>query len=238
MIKDFVPARTSLASGVVIKQTLLERNKYPQPQVSQETVTYTGSIESTQLWDPITQQKYISHSLIETFDGGAGGVFNTFNEVTNVSQSWYETIPTVSGSVIVLHNSQDEFYDGEFSGSTLIVTTQSLAQAYPLENLSFNYTPVIYSNTSYGLSNFNQPFTQNQFLNPLTTPSTGQILILIPYDTNKSFLGPIIKSPSYVKIHKLDNNNNDNTIPLSQITNLVIKYTSNIWDNISIINIF
>jgi hypothetical protein len=33
MIKDFVPARTSLASGVVIKQTLLERNKYPQPQV-------------------------------------------------------------------------------------------------------------------------------------------------------------------------------------------------------------
>ena len=32
MIKDFVPARTSLASGVVIKQHLLERNKYPQPQ--------------------------------------------------------------------------------------------------------------------------------------------------------------------------------------------------------------
>ena len=33
MIQDFVPARTSLASGVVIKQHLLERNKYPQPQV-------------------------------------------------------------------------------------------------------------------------------------------------------------------------------------------------------------
>ena len=33
MIKDFVPARTSLASGIVIKQHLLERNKYPQPQV-------------------------------------------------------------------------------------------------------------------------------------------------------------------------------------------------------------
>ena len=33
MIKDFVPARTSLTSGVVIKQHLLERNKYPVPQV-------------------------------------------------------------------------------------------------------------------------------------------------------------------------------------------------------------
>ena len=30
MIKDFVPARTSLATGIVIKPTLLERRKYPQ----------------------------------------------------------------------------------------------------------------------------------------------------------------------------------------------------------------
>jgi len=152
MIKDFVPARTSLASGVVIKQTLLERNKYPQPQVSQETVTYTGSIESTQLWDPITQQKYISHSLIETFDGGAGGVFNTFNTLTNTSQSWYETIPTPSGSVTVLHNSQDEFYDGEFSGSALVVTTQSLAQSLPLDisSLTYNVTNSISTTPTIG----------------------------------------------------------------------------------------
>ena len=31
MIKDFVPVRTSLASGIVVKQTLLERQKYPVP---------------------------------------------------------------------------------------------------------------------------------------------------------------------------------------------------------------
>ncbi len=31
---DFVPARTSLASGIIIKQTLLERNRYRTPQVS------------------------------------------------------------------------------------------------------------------------------------------------------------------------------------------------------------
>ena len=44
MIKDFIPARTSLASGIVIKQHLLERNKYPQPQLSYENKIYTGSI--------------------------------------------------------------------------------------------------------------------------------------------------------------------------------------------------
>jgi hypothetical protein len=38
MIKDFIPARTSLASGIVIKQHLLERNKYPQPQVIQMNI--------------------------------------------------------------------------------------------------------------------------------------------------------------------------------------------------------
>ena len=61
MIKDFVPARTSLASGLVIKQHLLERNKYPQPQVTQSNVYYTGSIDTA----------FIS--------GGAAGVFNPFN---------------------------------------------------------------------------------------------------------------------------------------------------------------
>jgi hypothetical protein len=32
MIQDFIPARTSAATGIVIKQTVLERNKYPVPQ--------------------------------------------------------------------------------------------------------------------------------------------------------------------------------------------------------------
>ena len=43
MIKDFVPARTSLATGIVIKPTLLERRKYPQPRTSANSViAYVG----------------------------------------------------------------------------------------------------------------------------------------------------------------------------------------------------
>ena len=45
MVQDFVPARTSLASGIVIKQNLLERNKYPQPEVTSSIYDYSGSIE-------------------------------------------------------------------------------------------------------------------------------------------------------------------------------------------------
>jgi len=41
MIKDFVPARTSLSSGIVIKQTLLDRNRYPIPKTSTNSYPYT-----------------------------------------------------------------------------------------------------------------------------------------------------------------------------------------------------
>ena len=79
MIKDFIPARTSLASGLVVKQHLLERNKYPQPQVTQSLELLTGSIKSNRIWNTASQATEISSSLIESFNGGAAGMFNPFN---------------------------------------------------------------------------------------------------------------------------------------------------------------
>jgi hypothetical protein len=295
MIKDFVPARTSLASGVVIKQTLLERNKYPQPQVDINStianvgidnisfssfipgnaivtgsITYplsssgmiglsiTGSITEdaidsqyyiylysptallATLWDiasspfstypfsgsyygPIPSGSYIEFSAdplasgfsinnftaslqlanpyytpyttqdiavsgtvapqwndyqpgtIENFSGGTGGTFEIFNGVDTspygqngtgpqnmfgITQSWYETAITPSGSVLVLHDAQDEFYDGEFSGSILTVTTQSLAQSYPLDISSLVY---------------NVSGSATLFTSSILTPSQGRI---------------------------------------------------------------
>jgi len=242
MIKDFVPARASLASGIVIKQHLLERNKYPQPQVNNNsTIAYYPSGSSNN--QPLTFQNIIvsgtvapqwndfQPGTIEDFNGGAGGVFNPFNYVGNTSQSWYETIPTISGSVIVLHDSQDEFYDGEFSGSNIIVTTQSLAQSYPLDNFVFDYTPVRYSEGNYGFLNDlsddpNPPFAESQFLNSLTVPNQGEILLLRPYFILPAFPNQAIIGPTYVKIHKFDNNGIDNTIPLGQANKLLIQYST------------
>ncbi len=61
MIKDFVPAKTSLQSGVVIKQHLLERNRIPEFQLSYEQNDYSGSIS------------------IGSIEGGAGGSVNKYN---------------------------------------------------------------------------------------------------------------------------------------------------------------
>jgi hypothetical protein len=251
MIKDFVPARTSLASGIVIKQHLLERNKYPQPQVNNHsTIAYypSGSSTNPSNNQPLTFQNIIvtgtvapqwndyQPGTIENFSGGAGGVFNPFNYVSNTSQSWYENIPSISGSVIILHSAQDEFYDGEFSGSHIIVTTQSLATPFPNTPQAFNYKQVHY----YGTSSAEDLIFENNFLNPVTTPQSGEILF---YNTPVSIFAG--SPPSYtvfdtkfLKISKIDCNGNNQSIPLENVTKIyVYNYLFNIYVPYTVTNI-
>jgi hypothetical protein len=168
MIKDFVPARTSLASGVVIKQTLLERNKYPQPQTDiNSTIAYYGSgsinnlpfvFQNIEVSGTVAPQwNDYQPGTIENFSGGTGGSFEPFNGINTspyglngtgpenifgITQSWTEGIVTPLGIANTIHSTQDEFYDGEFSGSALIVTTQSLAQPLPLD-----ISPLLYNSS-------------------------------------------------------------------------------------------
>jgi hypothetical protein len=261
MIKDFVPARTSLASGIVIKQHLLERNRYPQPQVDPySTIAYTtsGSTNNT----PLTYQDIsISGTLkpqwndynpgtVENFNGGTAGSFEIFNGINTspygaegdgpdnifgITQSWSETYSTPLGLTTVVHDSQEEFYDGEFSGSVILVTTQSLNQPYSLENASFEYTPILYKNSLYGEST-NSTFTEGQFLNSLTTPNQGEILILAP--RYRVFPLSPTKGLAFIKINKIDANGVNNTNALGQLTNLLIQYTTNTtYENYEILNI-
>ena len=189
MIKDFIPARTSLASGIVIKQHLLERNKYPQPQVSYSEELLTGSVKSHQVWDPDNQVSYISSSRIVDAEGGPGGMLNIFNGLStspsgtlgqgpdnrfNITQSWEETFTVLSGSVTKLNDSQHEFYDGEFSGSVITVTTQSLSPdnfPYLDESKALN---VYYSSSFYTYITTPLPST---FLNTQTIVDDGEVLL-------------------------------------------------------------
>jgi hypothetical protein len=197
MIKDFVPVRTSLASGIVIKQHILERNKYPQPKVdNHSTIAYYKSnpyntpiifqdISVTGTLAP--QWNGYNPGTVENFSGGTGGTFEIFNGVNSspygpngtgpeniyfLTQSWVESTLSPLGPVNTIHDSQDEFYDGEFSGSNILVTTQSLAQAYPLQNESFLYKQVHY----YGTTSAEASILENNFVNPFTQPQNGEIL--------------------------------------------------------------
>ena len=53
---------------------------------------------------------------------------NQYN-TSSFNQSYTQSIIGLSGSVIEIHDSQEEFYNGEYSGSYALVTTQSLNAA-------------------------------------------------------------------------------------------------------------
>lgn len=116
MIQDFVPARNTLASGIVIKQHILERNKYSQPLIDYIDETITGSVKPQ--WDDF------NNNLLENISGGSGGSLDNITDLTN--QSWPITYPTPSGSTTLIHNSQTEFYNGEYSGSIIQVSDQNI----------------------------------------------------------------------------------------------------------------
>ena len=220
MIKDFVPARTSLASGVVIKQHLLERNKYPQPQVSFENQIHTGSIDMVEI------------------SGGAAGVFNMFNGLNTspygtsgtgpnngyfLTQSWDENILTISGSVVKTYSNQDEFYDGIFSGSNLTVTTQSLQSPYPINNKAFNYNQVhYYGSQSAQITAFNESLIfEDLFLNNITSPQDGEILFFNK-TTSALTIFQNFRQIKYLKIAKVDCDGVDNTSILENINKIFI----------------
>ena len=240
MIKDFVPARTSLASGIVIKQHLLERNRYPEPQVDNySTIAYTTSGSNNNV--PFTFQNIVvsgtlapqwndyQPGTVENFSGGPGGVFNPYNSILTspygangtgpnniyfLTQSWSESIATISGSVFVLRNTQDEFYNGEFSGSVLTVTTQSLAQPYPLDNISSYYRQVHY----YGTSSAEGDIFENLFLDNVTSPQSGSILF---YNDNIPNITGVWNT-KYLKIAKIDCSGSNNTTILENINKVLI----------------
>jgi len=49
MLQDFVPARTTLSTGLTIKSPILERNKVPRYQPSMSGVQYTASLKTNKL---------------------------------------------------------------------------------------------------------------------------------------------------------------------------------------------
>jgi len=152
MIKDFVPARTSLTSGVVIKQHILERNKYPQPQVEWEELDYSGSIQTA----------FIS--------GSTGGTFNQYN-TTTFAQDWIQTYEGPTGTSYISQSSQYEFYNGELPGTEFTVTDGELNPdnefKYPT-TLEVYYTPTLYVSNITPLSDF---------LNNNTSPNQGEIYL-------------------------------------------------------------
>jgi hypothetical protein len=115
MIKDFIPAKTNLKSGIVIKQHLLNRSKHDAPRAYVDSSSYIGT-----------------SSPSGQVEAGTGGSFNfrAFSNIksgvlvdSNVDQFWFEQIPTPLGYTGSFHGDKAEFYNGELPYQPVIITT-------------------------------------------------------------------------------------------------------------------
>jgi hypothetical protein len=231
MIKDFVPARTSLASGVVIKQHLLERSKYPEPQVEWEELDYSGSITTAFM------------------SGGTGGTFDSYNftgstippTFINNTQSWGEEVKTPVGLLTISHSTQDEFYNGELPNSLIIATDGELNEAntikYP-SDYAIIYDPVLYTSDIT---------TEATFNNPLTAPKQGEVFLwwdsgsltnpgntktVVPSKLLVTSLGKAAadffvnrtNGVKYIKLNRIDSGGLDQSPYLQQLQTITLSY--------------
>jgi len=227
IIKDFVPANTSLSTGVIVKQHNLERNKQRPPQVSWDDKTYETQVRSF----PFNYEK----TTLEKYQGQTGGIFDKFNNIStspfasvlglsnrfNLTQSYQEEFNTTLGNIIETQSSQEEFYNGEFSGSVLEITDQNLNPCCDPYKKSPNnpifYKPFIFNkniNTTDGgtvtplgwSDQFNSPFNGEIWF---LTKRISTLNIVSNSQSKFSFLPGNINNEYEVfrvKMAKIDNN--------------------------------
>ena len=127
MVEDFTPVRSSLASGVVIKQHILERNRQKPPDVETSLHDYTGSIESGFIeggtggsFSSLSRNSANASTL--TMRGAVGSV-NRRDQPTNTSiNSFGKSAPTNYGVVN--------------AGGGLTIDTSLIQVYYPIKNTS------------------------------------------------------------------------------------------------------
>ncbi len=146
MIKDYVPVRTGLASGIVVKQHILERQKYPTPQAEWTRPEYTGSIGSIPMVDDEYNRYYQASTDFESFpiittEGGAGGSVNEFNVPvgflravdTGMPSTTINTTPTIlfkSGTIV----------NGIISSNGVAISPKGIIDSTGKFSINSNYT--------------------------------------------------------------------------------------------------
>ena len=182
IIEDFTPTRTSLSSGVVIKQHLLERNKYPQPVGSFSNETLETDIKNKQ------------RDIFYDYKGGTGGVFDIYNGLEtspsasilglnnkfNLTQSFEEEVKNLNGILSITNFSQKEFYNGEFDGSNIKVSQQDInrncAPYKKFPTTPIQFFPFLFSTN---FSKFqNGTVKREDWIQPNNEPLNQQIWVL------------------------------------------------------------
>lgn len=116
MLKDFVPARNSTATGVIIKPTIKERQRQKPPQLTYSNKTYSGSVYSDSGGDGNVTYRAIGDYDVRLktgsfiYAGGSGGGFENLNrykfgESGSIDWGGYDLATPITGVIQVASES-------------------------------------------------------------------------------------------------------------------------------------
>ena len=176
MIKDYVPAKAELSTGILIKPHILERPKYQYSPIVTTDTSYTASIE------------------VGEYSSDSGGIYDNFN------LAYSQSVVTPLGLVTDNQTDNKEKYNGELNGSELVVSNQSLN-----DNIFLNNSPVLwYVYKVFGtLSNY-EAYTPVSGEIAIYAPSTLYISRVGNFEKFKIHYTPINAGDSSMK-YTLDN---------------------------------
>jgi len=109
MVKDFLPARDAVTSGVTIKPHILNRSKIKQVQPTGTRPEYSASIDTAFII------------------GEDGGVIDSY------STAYTASILTPEGEITVIRNTEVEKYNGELGGTVLDLYQNTLNASNPFK---------------------------------------------------------------------------------------------------------
>jgi hypothetical protein len=154
MLQDWVPARTSLATGIVVKQHVLERNKYPVPQADiTSSIAFVGS-GSTNI-PYLTENILITGSSIQMgyIEGGDGGSIRNTTELYTTS-----SFLLTNGDTKIINLSGSAVYNITFNASSSGTLNTVSLKLYNNNSITPSSTQV-YSTSS--VTSFDYIFSQD-----------------------------------------------------------------------------
>ena len=117
-VKDFIPARSNVSTGIIVKSHLYERNKYARHEPSMSFQDYShsidmvrisgsdgGAISGSTIWDgfvltPIGLASYTSSQNVEKYNGQLSGSYIVATNGEAFDQKEYSNLPSASQGFI------------------------------------------------------------------------------------------------------------------------------------------
>jgi hypothetical protein len=175
-IKDFVPAKANVSTGIIVKSHILERNKYARHEPSASLQDYSQSIDmltvsgepgnyisgstnwSTNLITIVGEVPYTSSQNVEKFTGEFDGTEFVATNGQPFDQSEYSSLSTLSGSYVNLGAlfqnvsmsvRSQKFFDLDYSGDQLTPVNLGIITQSINNSINDNYNTYNNPNSPY-----------------------------------------------------------------------------------------